>query len=388
VGPAADSADPSKVAATDRPGLTAASTPPDAAASPPRWLPPVAIAAFAFGTLGIISIAGSTLGYDFQAYLSAAQRLLHGQRLYDPSVSVAGGFAIYLYPPPFALAIVPFALLPSSLATWGWLAAIVAAFVVGVAVLPVRTQVRWTILLLAGISWPFLYSVKLGQVGPLLFCAFAVGWRALDRPVPLGLSIAAGALIKVQPGLLFGWALVTRRRRALLVCLGALVAAALVVTPLVGLGAWSDYVELLRRVSSPVTTPHNFTPGAIAYQLGASESTATAIQVLAMGGALAISVLAWFRADAESSYVVTVVASQLLSPLLWDHYAMLLLIPTALLLQRGHLWAVLIPLAGWLPAPIFPVLFGVSLIAPLVARDRRRAPVTSPGRVGEAPTGA
>ena len=50
------------------------------------------------------------------------------------------------------------------------------------------------VLSLAAIDWPVLYSIKLGQVGPLLLLAIAVGWRWLDRPVVLGLSIAAGAI--------------------------------------------------------------------------------------------------------------------------------------------------------------------------------------------------
>ena len=37
-------------------------------------------------------------------------------------------------------------------------------------------------------------------------------------------------------------------------------------------------------------------------------------------------------------------ASQLLSPVLWDHYAMLLLLPVAWLIDRGQWWAVRVPL--------------------------------------------
>ena len=69
----------------------------------------------------------------------------------------------------------------------------VAAFVVGVLVLPVSRTVRWWIVLLAGLSWPFVYAIKLGQVGPLLFLTFAVGWRWLDDPVRLGASAAIGS---------------------------------------------------------------------------------------------------------------------------------------------------------------------------------------------------
>jgi hypothetical protein len=72
---------------------------------PQRFLQPLAVVLFALGVLTVLAVAGDTLGYDFRAYLDAAHRLLDGQPLYDRTVDVAGGFAIYLYPPPFALAI-------------------------------------------------------------------------------------------------------------------------------------------------------------------------------------------------------------------------------------------------------------------------------------------
>ena len=341
-----------------------------------RWLPPLAVASMALGLGLVIAVAGSTLGYDYRAYESAADRFLAGRPIYDPAVSVAGGFAIYLYPPPFAIAIVPFALLPEPLGLGAWLALLVVAFVAGVALLPVRREVRFLVLLLAGVSWPFIYSVKLGQVGPLLFLAFAAAWRWRDRPALLGVAIAAGALIKLQPALLFGWAVVTRRWRAVAIGAGVLLAAGAVATLVLGPQTWFDYIELLRRVSTPVTTPHNFTPGAIAFQLGVPEATANLIQLASMVAVVAVVVIAWWRLDAEASLIVTVVASQLLSPLLWDHYAMLLLLPMALLLQRGHWWAVAIPLAGWLPPPAVPITFAVALLAPFLPVRRRPAPVS------------
>ena len=41
------------------------------------------------------------------------------------------------------------------------------------------------------------------------------------------------------------------------------------------------------------------------------------------------------RLGAAPSYLVAVIASQLLSPILWDHYALLLLLPVAWLVDRG-----------------------------------------------------
>lgn len=337
-------------------------------------LPVAAIAAFSAGLAAILAAAGPTLGYDFQAYLQAARRLLDGRPLYDPGVDLAGGFAVFLYPPPFALAFVPFALLPDGVALAAWLALLGAAFLVGIALLPVRRDVRWLVLLLAGLQWPFLYTMKLGQVTPLLFLAFVAGWRWMDRPVTVGAALAAGTAIKLQPALLFAWAVVGRRWRAVAVGMAGLLSLAIVATVVTGPGAWADYTALLGRVSAPVRTPHNFTPGAIAWQAGAPESLASAIQGLSLVAVGLVTAFAWFRRDDQTSYVVSIVASQLLSPLLWDHYALLLLIPVALLLERRRWWAVTIPLVTWGPAWVYPLAFVAGLLGPLL-----RSPVEPSG---------
>jgi hypothetical protein len=352
-------------------------------------LPIVAALVFAAAVVAIAWAAGSTLGYDYQAYVQAAARLLAGQPLYDPSVDVAGPFAIYLYPPPFALAMIPFTWLPAGTGPAVWTAVLALAFAAGVWLLPVSRRVGWMTLLLAGLCWPFLYSIKLGQVGPLLFLAFAAGWRWLDRPVPLAIAIAAGTLIKVQPALLFGWALVTGRHRAVTIGLGLLLVAVAVSTLVTGPGAWPDYLAILGRVSAPVTTPHNYTAGAIAFANGASLPVATAIQWAGVALATIVVLYSWWRADAVSGYVTTVVGSQVVSPLLWEHYAMLLLIPTALLLERRQWWAVALPLLPWLGPLAYPPVFVVGLVAPLLTGSRaeprdaaRRAAAAAP--VGDA----
>lgn len=343
-------------------------------------LPVLALLVFLGGVAGIAWSAGSTLGYDYQAYVQAAARLLAGQPLYDPSVDVAGPFAIYLYPPPFALAMVPFTWLPTGTGPAAWTVLLAGAHALGISLMPVRPSVRWWTLLLSGVCWPFLYSIKLGQVGPLLLLAFAAGWRWRDRPAVLGLTTAIGTAIKLQPALLFGWALATGRRRSIVIGVGGLVVAGLATTILTGLATWTDYVRILSRVSAPVTTPHNYTAGALAYGAGLGLDAATILQWFVVGLAVVVVLVAWWRADPEAGYLTTVVGSQVVSPLLWEHYAMLLLLPMALLLERRQWWAVLIPLAPWLGPPVYPVIFLVGLIAPLLTaapgRDRS-APVVA-----------
>jgi alpha-1,2-mannosyltransferase len=343
-------------------------------------LPIVALLSFVGGVAATLAVAGDTLGYDFRAYHEAIVRLTNGGSLYDMSFTETGGFGLFYYPPTFAPLLLPFALLATQPAIWTWIALSIAAFLVGVAILPVSRSVRWWILLLAGLSFPFVYAIKLGQVGPILFLAFAVGWRGIDDPIRLGVSGAVGAAIKLQPGLVLVWALLTVRFRAVAVGAGVLLVLAVAATLLAGTGAWSDFFTLLRTVTDPIATERNLTPGAVAYQLGAPAGVATALQ-LANTIAVVAALLAAIRwAGDEASYLVAVVASQLVSPILWDHYAMLLLLPVAYLLSAGRWWALAIPLVtawplvGVTPPVAYPVVFWITLLATLaVGRAARRS---------------
>ena len=115
---------------------------------------------------------------------------------------------------------------------------------------------------------------------------------------------------------------------------------------LAGMASWNDFLAIIARVNDPITTPHNFTPGAVMYQLGVSREVASLVQwaaTVAGAGARWCSPLS--GGPPLPSYLVVVVATQLLSPILWDHYAMLLLLPVAWLMDRGRTWARPIPLA-------------------------------------------
>jgi alpha-1,2-mannosyltransferase len=344
-------------------------------------LPIVALLSFAVGVGLTLAAAGDTLGYDFLAYHQAAERVLSGQPLYDMSYTETGGFGLFYYPPTFAPLILPLGLLSAPTATALWIGSSVLAFLGGLIILPASRSVRWWVLLLAGWSFPFVYAVKLGQVGPILFALFAVGWRWLDDPGRLGASAALGAAIKVQPGLILVWALLTRRFTAVIVGAVVLTVLALVSVAIAGMSAWTDFMTLLRTVSDPITTAHNFTPGAVAYQLGVSESIAALIQLASTVGVAVAFLVAVRGCSAEASYLVAVIASQLASPILWDHYAMILLLPVAYLLSAGRWWALAIPLVtAWplvdiTPPIVYPLVFWVTVVAVIfVGRTSRSVP--------------
>jgi hypothetical protein len=317
---------------------------------PPRdWLVPVGSLLLLGAMLALVlGTAGNTLGYDYSCYRGAAQALADGRSIYDVrfSIDVATCPGTYTYPPAFAVALVPWLALGSA-GPGLWCLAMAACFLAGVALMPVRRDVRWLIVIVAALDWPLLYAVKLGQVEPILFLLFAAAWRWIDRAPIVGAATAIGTLIKVQPALIGVWALFTRRYRAVVWAGSVTIALAAAATLATGLTAWTTYADLLRGLSGSLDKAHNFAPGAVAYQAGLREPLTTAIQLFSEFVAAAAVIAAWRYAGPELSLQVTIVASQLLSAPLRDHYAVLLLIPTAYLVARGKTWAVVFPLIGW-----------------------------------------
>jgi hypothetical protein len=173
------------------------------------------------------------------------------------------------------------------------------------------------------------------------------------------------------------------------------VAAAAAATLATGPGAWATYADLVRGLSGTFSTPHNFAPGALAYLAGAPEAVVSAVQYGSAALAAAMMLAAWRFASPVGGLQATFLASQLLASPLRDHYAALLLLPTAWLLARGWTWAAVFPLAGWLalaagPGPdswllaaTIPLSFFACLVIVLVDGIRERG--TPPGEASVAP---
>jgi Glycosyltransferase family 87 len=316
-----------------------------------------------------VSASNGTLGYDFKAYDLAVDRLLAGQSMYDQTATSMGAFGLFFYPPPFVLLVLPVALLPADLGVGLWTLGLVAASIGAVALMPVSPRARLAILLLAALSWPLVYAIKLGQVGSLLLLLFAIGWRGLDRPWPLGLASGIGAVIKLQPALLIGWAAITGRRRAAAIGFGVVVILGLVATAIAGVDAWGDWLSVLARVGRPVLAENDTGLGRIAYLAGASVEVATVIHYVNVALVVLVTTFAVLGASPVGAYLAVVIASQFVSPVLWDHYALILLLPVAWLLDRGRWLAALIPLAtatplvGITPTIAYPIAFWITLLA-------------------------
>jgi hypothetical protein len=82
-------------------------------------LPVLAIAvSLGSGLLALAVTPADLLGYDYAAYLEAARRIVDGRPLYDLTVTETGGFGFFYYPPPFAVLMLPFLVLPAECGSW------------------------------------------------------------------------------------------------------------------------------------------------------------------------------------------------------------------------------------------------------------------------------
>ena len=316
-----------------------------------------------------VSAANGTLGYDFEAYRLAVEHLRAGQSMYDLNATSMGAFGLFFYPPPFALLVLPFALIPGDLGLLVWTSLLVATSVAAIAILPVSARTRYVVLLLAALSWPLIYAIKLGQVGSLLFLLFAVAWRSVDRPWLFGVAAGLGTVIKLQPGLVIAWAVVTGRRRAAAIGIAVFLILAALITIGAGTQPWLDWLAVLGNVSLPVVAENDQGIGRQAFLAGVPQGTATILHYVNVAAVIVVTFIAVLRGTPVASFMAVVVASQFVSPVLWDHYALLLLLPIAWLLDRGHLWAAVVPLAtatflvGMTPGIAYPIVFWVTLIA-------------------------
>ena len=105
---------------------------------------------------------------------------------------------------------------------------------------------------------------------------------------------------------------------------------------------------MLRNVSNVTGVRSNVDLGSSVLLLGGPMWLA---QVALYAGYViaGLAVLFSLRRDRELSYVVTVMATLLLAPLLWDHYLTMLIIPAAFVASRGRPWAIFLPLLCWVP---------------------------------------
>lgn len=333
-------------------------------------------------TLAVVIFVNSRgFGYDYSAYDAAARRIASGVALYLPGTAEAyarGAYeGLYLYPPPLAIALVPLTLVDERTATLLWMAIRIGLLVIGCAVLPVRTSVRLLTFAVACVSFPVLFDLNLGNVSIVVFALTAVAWRLDGR---LASTIVHAALIAIRfPFGVFVVLWLAQRRYAIL--LGTVVAGAVLIAlslPIVGVGTYLDYVTILRSLPDISTGEHNLSVTGTVGGLGLTGPSLTVVTFVGYIFGLVAIVFAGLRRDRDVAFVMTAVATLVVSPFIHPHYLVLLLLPAALLAERGHWWGLLLPLAGWLPDPVLPFVAPITLVLLALTREGSPTPASPP----------
>ncbi|MEW5991523.1 MAG: glycosyltransferase family 87 protein [Chloroflexota bacterium] len=306
-------------------------------------------------------------GYDFSAYWRAGAALLAGDPIYQAH-QLAGPYApqeqyLYLYPPPLAAAAMLFhqpwsiwnLLAPDDYRAAAWAWTLLGALVLLTTVMAIArsegladriraaTGLGPWILVAAVLGFPpVVGELVLGNVHLVLLGLLGLAWLGLRGGTTrgeriAGVAIGVAAVIKVFPGVLLLWFLLTRRwQGAAFVVVGA-AAATLLTLPFTGIQPWLDYPTVLANLSAPSDTRDTLAPTVWL----AEVVDFTLARVLVTGAGLVLLAWAAVRRPARMSFTVAVLVSILVAPALYHHYLAILVLPFLLLLAEGR-WI------GWL----------------------------------------
>jgi hypothetical protein len=249
----------------------------------------------------------------------------------------------FVYPAPAAFLMAPFGVLPWTAAVVVFTLTLVAGLVLALRLLGVRD---WRCYAVALASLPMASSIMIGTLSPLLALGAAVAWRYRDRRWIVATAIVGVVVTKIFLWPLAIWLVATRRYRtaATTVVLG--ITALLGSWGVLGFSGLRDYPHRLGSIAG-LEQDKSYSPFALFRSFGWSTASARlALLALALVALAAIVAVSRGRDGDRRSFVVALVAGLLLSPIVWLHYLVLLIVPLALYRPRlSAAW--LIPLAYW-----------------------------------------
>ena len=332
------------------------------------------------GLVGL-SMAEGLLAWDVRfAYLPAAEAVLRGENPYpaldDPILDEQKG---YVYPPQLLFVLIPLTPLPVPLAAALVAAGMLALLGATLWLLGVRDIRCYA----AALLWvPVISGVLLSNVSIPLAFALAVIWRYRDAVWPpavaLGLSVSAKLLF--WPMLV--WMVAARRLHAAVVAVIVGLTATVVAWAAIGFDGFRSYPDLLERLSE-LQSDRSYSFVGIASTLGLAPSAGTAAGI-AVGAALLVACVVYGRRDDDvRSFTCAVAATLALSPIVWLHYIVALLVPTAIARPRfSAIW--LLPVVLWVsPKPGYAE--GWETFAPLVVATVLVVLLLLPGRARARP---
>src|SRR5688572_12608584 len=332
-----------------------------------RWAGPLGAGLAMLGLIVLISafsiwaFRSPGWAYDFEAYFDAAVRLIAtGSPYQEQTLSGPfrpGPYGLYLYAPPLAMLFVPLTWFDENVAALIWLGLRVGLVALTCGLMPVARPIRLATFGIAALSAPVLFDLNLGNISLIVTFLSVLIWRWLDRPAA-GAALAVSLTLRPTMAVIALWWLGRGIWKPVLWTAAAGLAIVAATLPFIGIEPWLQYATVLSHVSNVTGVRSNVDLGSAVLMLGGPPWAASVALYSGYVAAMGASVLS-LRRDRELSYVVTLTATLLMAPLLWDHYLTHLLVPAAFLASRGKSWGLLLPLAAWLPIalaiPIAPL---------------------------------
>ena len=360
-------------------------------------------------------------GYDLSFYWTAADHLLHGEPIYS-AAQLSGPYAPqgqdgFLYPPPFAALAIPLVWMAPAgarIAEWLWsglgLVLLVAVALalhrsehLGERFAALRGRGRWLIVIAAVTFPPVIGELSIGNVHILLLGLLTLAWIGIRRGDATGdwltgMGIGAAAVIKVFPGVLVLWLLLTGRFRAAAASVIAAAVLVLATLPITGIEPWQQYPTVLANLAAVADVTDTISPTIwLEPYLGFSPARwiVTAVGVIV----LALAAIRGRREPAPAaSFGVAVVISVLIAPNVFHHYLAIFVLPMFLALGAGAGlgWLALgyflmsggrQPALGelsWIVNRAMPTLGALTLLGSLLV-SLRTSPRPGPGRSASEP---
>lgn len=325
-----------------------------------------------------------------QDWLSA-RALLNGRSAYAPLRDIAEAefgrdeadklralLPYNAHPPTSVLLVIPFALLGYTAAWVAWTVVTCASVLLSLVAVSRRLTgryVTWKLLpvsALVATSHPFHETIFHGQFNGLLLLVLTLAWSGFvaNRGRLAGVLIGVATSVKLFPGLAFAATAAHRRFRDTLIGLACAAALLLVAVVVIGPGDCRRYVGelapaiqadhgaawgnqslpgLWHKLFNPAQT--KFVPAYPSRAVERAFTVASAAAVL-----LLIVAVARVRPAPDrlpGTFCVAVAGAVLLSPVAWNHYFLLLVLPAAWCFARAT-WPVRCLLLGslavlWLP---------------------------------------
>jgi hypothetical protein len=278
---------------------------------------------------------------DFGVFRKAALAVVHGRSPYvHPTAAAVAHFDKFVYPPIAALLVAPLAALPSEASRLLMFVAGLAAVLAALRLLGVED---WRCYSVAIVSAPAINSLALGALTSFLMLGTALAWRHREAPRVAGAATAFTAVLKLFLWPLAIWLLATRRWRAAVISAAVgliLLLGGWAVIDFAGLRSYPTLVHLLEKVEAPVS----YSTVALLGLSGGAQTAATV--VLSLAAVAGVVLAARGRDGDRRAFAVAVLASLVVTPLVWLHYLLLLYVPIALYRPRlSGLWFV--PLLLW-----------------------------------------